>query len=309
MLQDVLPSLINQALLKLNFNNLQELRLRANKPTTICYNNKYYFLSSHGASIDQHDGIVLTNSDLDDIVFRASNFSLYAVNDDIKNGFITLQNGIRIGLVGQVVSENGMVITINHFSALNIRFPHEIKGISNQIIDYLVDDDDFLNTLIISPPGAGKTTLLRDITRQISGIKLSKNVLVVDERNEISGCNKGRASLDIGMFSDVLVGGDKSYAFVNGIRSMSPQVIVTDEIGTKKDIECLTNASTCGVNILATIHAKNINDLLQKPDFVKMISDKIFKRYVVLSCLHKKGTIEGIYNENLQEISFDKVLE
>lgn len=305
MLENVLPTEIALALSKLDFKGLQELRLRANKPITICYFSKYYFLNENGLSSHCKKSLILSSSDLDDIIFRASNFSLYAVNEEIKQGFISLKNGIRIGIVGQVVMENNKIITIKNFSALNFRFPHEIKGASDRIIDKLIDNDNFLNTLVVSSPGAGKTTLIRDIARQISGIKLIKNILIVDERNEISGFVNGTSTLDIGLFSDILVGGEKAYAFSNGIRSMSPDVIVTDEIGSKQDCECLQYASTCGVSILATIHAKNINQLLKKVDFLPLLTNKIFKRYVVLSSKNGKGTIENLYDENLKEIHFN----
>lgn len=305
MLENILPTEIAMAISKLDFKGLQELRLRADKPVTICYFNKYYFLNKNGQCSNLKQAFITSSDDLEDIVFRASNFSLYAVNEEIQKGFITLNNGIRIGLVGQVVMENKKVITLKNFSALNFRFPHEIKGASDKIIDKLIENNEFLNTLVLSSPGVGKTTLIRDIIRQISGIKLVKNVLIVDERNEISGFNNGKNCLDIGIFSDVLVGGEKSYAFSNGIRSMSPDIIVTDEIGTKQDYDCLNYASTCGVNVLATIHAKNINQLLKKVDFMPLLSNQIFKRYVVLSNKKGKGTIENLYDENLKEIYFN----
>lgn len=302
MLDNIFSSSLSYALSKLNYLGLQEIRLRANKPVTVSYYGKYYFLGDDGLSSSKQDALVLNNEDLENIIFKASNYSVYAVNEDIKKGFLTLNNGVRIGIVGQVVSENDKVITVKNFSALNIRFPHEIKGVSNKIIDKLIADDEFLNTLIISPPGAGKTTLLRDIIRQISGIRLTKNVLVIDERNELSGFNNGECQLDIGYFSDVIVGSTKEYGFNNGIRSMSPDVIATDEIGTKQDIESILKATMCGVNVLATIHAKDINQLKNKRELSEIISKKILKRYVVLSSSQGKGTIEAIFNQDFIKI-------
>ncbi len=299
---DIFPNFVESALSCLDYKGLQELRLRVGKPATVCYFSKYYYLGENGLMQHKKQALILDAGDLENIIFKASNFSVYAVNEDIKKGFISLSSGIRIGIVGQVVSENDKVLTIKNFSSLNIRFPHEIKGSSEKIIDKLIENGEFLNTLILSKPSAGKTTLARDIIRQISGIKLTKNVLVVDERNELSGFHNGECGLDVGDFSDVIVDCNKSYAFSNGIRSMSPDVIVTDEIGSKQDCDGIFHATSCGVKLLATIHSNDLKQLFLKPDFATILQKKVFERYVVLSNRLGKGTIEGVYDENLNPI-------
>lgn len=302
MLDNILPEKINIALKSLNYANLQEIRLRANKPIIVCYFSHYYFLGEQGIVNSKKDALFVTSTEIADIVHKASNFSVYAINDNLKQGYMTLDNGERIGIIGQVVSENNSVITVKNFSSLNIRIPHEIKGISNDLMDYLIDNGEFLNTLIISSPGIGKTTLLRDIVRNLSSSRFAKNVLVVDERNEISATCSGISTMDLGDFSDIITFSSKEFAFTNGIRSMSPDIIATDEIGTKSDYEALLKASSSGVKVLATLHAKDVYELLKKVDFECLKKDQTFKRYVVLKLIDGKRMIDKIYDENFEQI-------
>lgn len=301
MLDSVLPSKIISALSNLNYANLQEIRLRVNKPVTVRYMSNYYFLGESGIVSGRNSAIIIKTQEIADIVHKASNYSLYTINDNLKQGYITLVSGERLGIIGQVVSEKNSVITVKNFSSLNIRIPHEIKGISNDIMDDLMVSEEFLNTLIVSSPGIGKTTLLRDIIRNLSSARIAKNVLVVDERNEISASQNGESKMDLGDFSDIITFSNKEFAFTNGIRSMSPEIIATDEIGTKNDYETILKASFCGVKVLATIHAKDINELLKKPDFDVLKNSKIFKRFVVLSIKNGRRVIE-LYDEDFEEI-------
>ena len=302
MLDSILPDKIISAIKTLNYANLQEIRLRANKPVTVCYCSNFYFLGTNGIVSGKSNALYLTPTEIADIVHKSSNYSIYTINDNLKQGYITLSSGERIGIIGQVVSENDSVITVKNFSSLNIRIPHEVKGISNDLMDYLIDDGEFLNTLIISSPAVGKTTLLRDIVRNLSSIQFAKNVLVVDERNEISASFNGKSAMDLGDFSDIITFSSKEFAFTNGIRSMSPDIIATDEIGTKNDYDAILKASSCGVKILATIHAKDIDELLRKTDFIVLKNYKTFKRYVVLKLTNGKRVIDKVYDENFEEL-------
>ena len=305
MLEEILPEIIVDALKKIDYKWLQELRIRAEKPMTVCYDSEFYYLGQSGLISSGKNAISLGQKSIQNIVSKSANFSIYAVNEDIKNGFITLNNGIRIGITGQVVMEENKMQTIKNFSSLTIRFPHQIIGCSENIIEYLFQKNEFLNTLIISPPSSGKTTLLRDLVRSLASEK-ALNVLLVDERNEISATTKGVNQLNIGEFCDTIINGNKYESIINGIRSMNPQVIATDEIGTKKDFEALKYASTCGVKLLCTIHGKNLNELKRKKEFEQFLTDKTFDRYIVLQGNAKKGQIEGIYDENFELLELKK---
>jgi len=300
MLQELFPSNIYEAIKNnLNFNALYEIRMRLNKPITLNYSNKLIFLSYEGLTDDESDAIICSKNLLDSVILKASNYSIYAVNEDIKKGFITLNGGIRLGVCGNVVTENGYVKTIKDFSSINLRFPHEVRNCSLNALNYILEDGQVLNTLLISAPGKGKTTFIRDICYQLGNKNYPLNLLILDERNEISSTNAGVASMNVGKFSDILLYSNKKMGFENGIRSMSPDVIVTDEVGNKEDIESLIYASNSGINIIASAHAKDINELKEKYLFNEVLNKKIFKRIIVLSSKSGPGTIEGIFDENL----------
>lgn len=303
MLENILPTNIFEILSKtLKFAKLYELRLRVNQPICVNYANNFYFLSLEGLTNLEENAIICSKNLIDSVVLKASNFSLYTINEDIKRGYITLNNGIRIGLVGEVVSENDIVKTIKDFNALNIRIPHEVKNCSLNVINYLIENGQVLNTLIVSSPCGGKTTFIRDLCYQISSRNFPLNILLLDERNEISATNKGFSTMNVGKFTDVLLYSTKKMGFENGIRSMSPNIIVTDEIANKEDCDGLLYASNCGINLIATTHAKDISDLKEKNIFNEIIRKKIFKRFVVLSRKNGAGTIEGVFDENLVRI-------
>ena len=302
MLENILPSNLYEALAKLKFNKLLEIRLRVDKPATVLYTNKLFFLGLEGLTNLEDNAIICNKNLIDSIILKASNYSLYTINEDIKRGYITLNNGIRIGVVGEVVSENEQLRTIKNFNALNIRIPHEVKNCSLNAFNYLVENGQALNTLIVSSPCAGKTTFIRDLCYQFSNKNYPLNILLLDERNEISATNKGSTGMNVGKFTDVLLYSSKKMGFENGIRSMNPNIIVTDEIANKEDCESLLYASNCGVNIIATTHAKNIEELKDKSLFNEVLRKKIFKRFVVLSQKNGAGTIEGVFDENLVRI-------
>lgn len=300
MLDKILPTDLYELIAKtIKYSFLFEIRLRISKPIVINYGSKLYFLSPEGLCNDEENAIICTRNLIDSVVMKASNYSLYSVNEDLKRGFIALSSGIRIGLCGEVVEENGYIKTVKNFNSLNIRFPHEVKNCSLNSLNFIVEAGQVLNTLIISSPGSGKTTFIRDLCYQIGKRNYPINLLILDERNEISSLNKGEASMDVGKFTDIIQFGNKKTGFENGIRTMNPNVIITDEICNKDDVDSLIYACNSGVNIIATTHSKDINDLKEKKLFNEILTKKVFKRYVVLSKKNGAGTLEGIFDENL----------
>ena len=284
---------------KVNYKELNEIRLRENQPIVVFINGQPFYLGEKGITSNEKNAIYVTKQEIESIVFSASDFSIYSVNEQIKRGFLVLDGGVRIGLCGNIVSENNEIKTITNFSSLNIRIPHEVKNCSLDAFAQIITDLRMNNTLIVSPPGAGKTTFIRDFVFQLSEKNYCLNILVLDERGEISGGGK----LNLGKFADVLSFSAKRQGFEQGIRALSPNLIVTDEIGGTEDIEALQYAANCGVNVLATVHAANIEDLKLKKGFAELLKDKYFSRFVFLSSRQGPGTLEAIYNENLTRIS------
>ena len=303
MLQDFLPKGIMDAVYKLPLNNLNEIRLRVGARILVYVAGKYYYLSSSGLSSDEGQALKCDKILLDEIISRATEHSLYAVNYQLKQGFLTLNDGIRIGLSGEIVQENGKVKTIKNISSINIRVPHQIRNCSLDAFKYIVNDK-FNNTLIISPPGCGKTTMIRDIIYQLYKHRYCYNVLICDERYELCGMSNGQPTMNLGEYYDVISGGNKLYTFENGVRSMRPDIIVTDEIANFEDIEALEYLSACGVGIIASAHSENIETLKQKPHFARLIEKKVFSRYIVLDNSKGPGTYKGIYDENLSFIYY-----
>ena len=300
MLKNILPNKVYNAIFgSVNFSDVYEIRLRVNNPISINLKNHNRYVTETGISINNKDAIICTKELIESVVFKASSQSIYAFNEQIKKGFITVAGGIRIGITGQVVLENKKIKTIKYFSSLNIRIPHEVMGCSKEVLTYLMEGNSLYNTLIISPPGAGKTTFLRDLAYQINLISPNINLLILDERMEIAGSCEGVNQLMVGS-SDVFSGVSKSYGFESGIRSMNPQIIFTDEIANLNDVEAIEYAGGCGVRVVASTHGYNLETLKIKSHFLKLLDLKVFDRFVVLSKEKGAGTLDGVYDSNFK---------
>ncbi len=295
----VLPAHIFSAIIeKINYSQLNEIRLRVGKPIIVYLGGQAYFLSENGITNNVGSTMYCTKGDIDNIVFRASECSIYAVNEQIKRGFLTIKGGVRIGLAGTAVCEGNDVKTLKNFTSLVIRIPHKIKNCSLSAFKYILEENKLHNTLIISPPGAGKTTFLRDFISQLSQRNICFNVLVLDERGELSAVTENGENMLDSNFADILSFISKSDGFLFGVRSLNPNLIISDEIGAEEDIEAIEYVCNCGVNVIATVHAGSIAELRQKPNFERLISKKLFDRYIVFSSREGPGTYEGIYDKN-----------
>lgn len=285
----------------IQLNMLQEIRMRMNQPMIFILNGEEFFLGQRGNFTKELDqAYFVKKRELYETIEHVSSYSRYAFEDEIRQGFLTVTGGHRVGLAGKVTIENGRIKTIHYISFLNIRFTHEVTGCADYILPYLYEDGNVLHSMIISPPGCGKTTLLRDVVRQISdGNEMGKGrvVGVVDERSEIAGSYMGVPQNDVGIRTDVLDNCPKAEGMFMLIRSMAPKVIAVDEIGSIEDVKAMETACYCGCKIIATVHGNSLEEIQKKNLFKTLMEEKIFERFIVLSAKQKVGEIIGIYNQ------------
>ena len=286
--------------------DLQEIRLRTGAPLLVVAKDQEYFLTPDGALTGEWEkGYPVSPTDIRDTMDYIGSFSLYAYEDELRQGFLTVEGGHRIGIAGKTVIEGEKVKGISHISCINVRVAHEKKGCADRVMPYLWEDGRFLHTLIVSAPGCGKTTMLRDIIRQISDGESpypGLTVGVVDERSEIAGCYLGVAQNDVGIRTDVLDCCPKAEGMMMLIRTMSPQVIAVDEIGSREDLEAIEYVMNCGCKLVATVHGNSMEDIREKPGLSSFLQEKRFERYVVLGNRRGPGTVEAVYDAAGEEL-------
>lgn len=265
------PEKIKNEINKLDIENFEEIRLRVLKPIIIKQHDKEKILNLNGQAY------ILPKEELNKIFEMICNNSVYAFQEELANGFITIPGGHRIGITGKPLYKEGKIYSMKDISGLNIRIAREMVGCANNLIEEILDK----NILIVALPGIGKTTLLRDIIRQISNF--GENVGIVDERSEIAASYKGIPQNDIGIRSDVIDGVYKVDGIRMLVRSMKPDYIATDEIGNDDDIEAIKYAINAGVKIIATAHGGSIEDLKRRKKLYKLIEDKIFEKIIFMS--------------------------
>ncbi len=273
-----LPEQVRLAVNNLNAKKLYELRLRANQPVRVNFDGRYCYLGDFGCTDKKDHAVVVDKTDIEDCIYKAGNYSVYSVEEQLKNGFLTTDNGVRIGLAGEFVTEKGQTIAVKNFTSLCIRIPHEITGAGEEIYEICLKNR-LHNLLIVSPPGIGKTTILRDLARILSN-KTYKNVLICDERGEIAQGNALETC-------DVLRFCNKDTAFSVGIRTLRPDIMITDEL-SKKDCEAVERAISAGICVLASAHFYQMSDI--KPPFFGL-----FERYAVLDG-EKIGKVRHVYD-------------
>lgn len=267
----------------------EELRLRVGYPVAITLPEREMVLPGSP---------VITSNDLYSVLEIATKASAHTALERVRQGFVTVRGGHRLGLCGSVVSKDGMIHNMRSISSLNIRIARQIPGIGNELLGAIRANRTVPSVLVLAPPGAGKTTLLRDLIRGLSsgvaGVPL--RVGVADERGELGAMWDGVPQLDLGPHTDILDGCSKAEGLMMLLRGMNPQILAVDEITAPGDIDALRTASGCGVSLLATAHGKSIRDLQTKPLYGKLLHNKIFQ---VLLCIEM---INGVRRYRLEEI-------
>ena len=259
-------------------NELQEIRIRVDKPIILKLREKDLILQYN-----------ILQTEILQIVERLCENSIYAYKNQICEGFITIKGGHRVGLTGSCVIENGKITNIKYISSLNIRIAREVKNCSTRILREIIDIENktIYNSIIVAPPGRGKTTILRDIIRRLSdGIEeinfRGKTCGVVDERGEIAAMYKGAPQNDVGIRTDIIENVSKNKGIHMLIRTMAPEIIACDEIGSKEDVEAIHYALYSGVKGIFTMHGKNVEDIKNNKQIYELIENREIQKIIFL---------------------------
>lgn len=302
---------------------LEEVRIRIGLPIEFSYSDGQKYLAiqngtgcfieagsisrngSKAAMWDEEKLCRIGMADIAEMLSYISNYSLYAYKEEIKQGYITVEGGYRIGIAGGAVMEQGKIAGLHHITFLNIRVAHERRGCACNLLPYIKHEGSIYNTLILSPPGVGKTTYLRDSIRLLSegsGETPGMKICVVDERSEIAACHMGIPQNDLGPRTDVLDGCSKAEGMLMLLRSMSPQILAVDELGGEKDFMAVEQAVYSGSRVLGTIHAGDIRELSGKPYLRRFISREIFRRYALIQKDEMGERRLQIYDEHMERL-------
>lgn len=282
---------------QMNWEGIEEIRVRIGQPIELCYADRWEYLSLWQKRVQE--------SDVREMLSYISRYSLYAYQEEVRQGYLTVEGGHRIGLLGQAVVTQGSVTGMNAICFFNVRIARERKGCATELLPFLWQDDIIYNTLFVSSPGAGKTTYLRDSIRMLSDgseTKKGLKVAVVDERSEIAACHMGIPQKDVGKRTDVLDHCPKAEGMRLLLRSMSPQVIAVDELGGEEDFLAVEQAACSGSRVLGTIHAADLEELKEKKYLKRWMERGIFKRFVVLAKKENGQRVFRIFDGELQRL-------
>ncbi len=271
---------------------IEEIRFRVNQSVQLVYSDGEVVLNQYG---------VFTCGESKEMLKRMCKSSVYAMESQLRCGYISLQSGIRVGICGKPVMDSDTILALDTIQSFNIRIPCEATGCAAEFVDRFFHNGYIANSIIAAPPGVGKTTFLRDVARCFSdGINMRKayRVGIADERNELSACVEALPSLDIGSRSDVFTLMPKVQSIPLLIRNMSPEVLITDEIITEDDCKALENAVCRGVAVIATIHANSYDDVINNKYVGNLVNRGIIKNVFILQRQGNHVRLDSVKGEN-----------
>ena len=285
---EIIPQRLKRYFYNIDLSDAEDVRFITGKPLSLRYPDGVYYICAGGVLTKAaHNAVNVNERHIDELIERLTGSSIYAVKEQIKNGYITIEGGHRAGIAGTAVTDNGCVEFIKNISAVSIRLAHEVPGAANGLLPYMLPARSML---LVSPPGCGKTTMLRDLARGLSYKGLT--VAIADERCELAAMHNGRSAFDLGCRSAVLDNCPKHEAMMMLLRSMSPDVIVTDEIGTHKDAEAIRTIMNSGVAGIASVHGRDAHQLTGRRTISELM--QMFDTIVTVSPRLGAGTIADI---------------
>lgn len=268
-----------------------EIVLRADRPVCVYGARRMMLLTENGYLTDSFDAdhlLIITSKEIEQTVLRLCDYSIYAFQNEINTGYITMGGGVRVGLCGKAVINENKLTNVRDISSLSFRIARDIRHCADDLLKKL---RPLSGVLLCGVPGSGKTTMIRDMARQLS---YRYRVSVLDERGELSAYSRNHSGFSLGL-CDVYAGYPKGLAANCAIRSMSPQIIVCDELGDKNDVDLLLYSMRCGAAFIATVHAGSMEDLRRREMTSKLINTGAFRYIAFLSSSGELGRVEKIY--------------
>lgn len=311
-LSPYLPPRVGAALSQVSptvWSQVEEVRMRVGRPVMLGLSGGEAWLARAGGICTHGDDpLVFTPEDATLTLDLATRGSVYALQEQLSSGYLTLPGGHRLGMAGRAVVDAGQLRGLRHPGSFCLRLAREVHGAADRVLPFLIQGPacKISSTLLVSPPRCGKTTVLRDAVRQLSdgATRLGlppQRVALIDERSELAGCWQGIPTRDVGLRTDVLDACPKALGMILALRSMSPDILATDEIGRAEDVAAIEEAANCGVAVIATAHGWDLADLRARPTTAELLTRGDFARLVFLNRIPVPGSVAGVLDGRTME--------